>query len=262
MKIEYQLKILSFNYIKGVYSVMLLFCVSYAGGSANIYNGWKGLSEDVEVVPIELSGHGARLKDSLYSNFDEAVEDVYSYIKEYLSTDTSEYALFGHSMGSWIMFEVANRLFNDVSIERKPVHIFFSGNCSPECKDYDVDVSSMTDSEFKQMIINYGGISKEVLAYPEILNFFLPILRADYTILAKYKATKKLDTFDCNVSVMNGVKDEFSNESLEAWSKYAGREFKINQFNDGHFFINSKSAEVFDSICDDLNVKTICERTA
>ncbi|MCD7801055.1 MAG: thioesterase domain-containing protein [Ruminococcus sp.] len=235
---------------------MILFCISYAGGSANIYNKWKNIIEDVKIVPIELSGHGSRLKDKLYSNFDEAVLDIYSYIEEYLSSNSNvEYALFGHSMGSWIVFEVAKLLFNNKSIKNKPLHLFFSGNCSPECKDYDVDISSMSDEEFKQMIINYGGVSSEVLAYPEVFNFFLPILRSDYNILNEYKPTDTDFSFDCDISVMNGTKDEFSLDSINAWSKYAGRNFRINSFNDGHFFINSKSREVFKCVCNDLNIK-------
>lgn len=239
---------------------MILFCVAYAGGSAGIYNKWINNNMKIEVVPIELAGRGTRIKDELYSTFYEAVEDIYSFIKNYLYRhDKQDYALFGHSMGSWLIFETAKLLFHDISIIRKPVHLFFSANCCPECNEYDVDIYSMTDLEFKQMIINYGGIPDEILSYPEILDFYLPILKSDYSILYDYKSDmnhknqKENIHFDCNITVMNGINDEYSEDSLKAWSKYAGKGFEIINFNDGHFFINSKSREVLYYICNVLD---------
>lgn len=38
-----------------------LFCLPYAGGSANIYATWKKKIKFVsEVIPIEYAGHGGR----------------------------------------------------------------------------------------------------------------------------------------------------------------------------------------------------------
>jgi surfactin synthase thioesterase subunit len=51
---------------------------------------------------------------------------------------------------------------------------------------------------------------------------------------------------------MNGLKDEFSFERLNDWSKYAGKNFKLLNFDDGHFFINTMNEEVFKSVCSEL----------
>jgi surfactin synthase thioesterase subunit len=46
-----------------------LFCVPYAGGSAKTFLGWKKwLDPGIELIPVELAGRGARVKDQFYGN--------------------------------------------------------------------------------------------------------------------------------------------------------------------------------------------------
>ena len=231
---------------------MYLFCLSYAGGSANIYNKWKKKSEFIDVIPIELAGHGSRMREQLSSDFDVIVDDVYAKIRaEIKKNNIEKYAVYGHSMGCWITFEVARKLFSDKDMPN-PLRLFFSGNCTPECRDYDVCVDSMSDSSFREMIINYGGVPDTVIEHPEILDFFMPIIKSDYCALASYNHKYEPFRFNCDISVMNGINDEFDEKKVNEWKKYAGRKFRIRNFNDGHFFINSLNDEVFDSVCRDL----------
>lgn len=231
---------------------LYLFCLSYAGGSANIYSKWKKKSEFVDVIPIELAGHGSRMKEKLCSDFNIIVSDVYTRIcDEIKKNNITEYAIYGHSMGCWITFEVAKMLFSDIEMPN-PLRLFFSGNCTPECRDYDVCMDSMNDSSFRQMIINYGGVPDTVIEHPEILDFFMPIIKSDYCALASYNYRYEPFQFNCDISVMNGINDEFNESQMNDWKKYAGKKFKIRNFNDGHFFINSLNDEVFESVCCDL----------
>ncbi len=231
---------------------MYLFCLSYAGGSANIYNKWKQKSEFIQVIPVELAGHGSRIREQLSSDFDIIVKDVYERIcTEIRQHQMKEYAIFGHSMGCWIAFEVANKLFENPVLPN-PLRLFFSGNCTPECRDYDVCMDTISDSSFRQMIINYGGVPDSVIKHPEILDFFMPIIKSDYYALASYHHSDEPFRFNCDSAVMNGIHDEFSERQMNAWGNYAGKKFRIRNFDDGHFFINSLNEEVFDSVCCDL----------
>ncbi|HAE51809.1 MAG TPA: hypothetical protein DCG30_00955 [Ruminococcus sp.] len=240
------------NYMLSEVRKLYLFCLSYAGGSANIYNKWKKKSEFVDVIPIELAGHGSRMREKLSSDFDVIVNDVYERIcTEIKKNNIGKYAIYGHSMGCWITFEVAKRLFAEKDMP-DPLRLFFSGNCTPECRDYDVCVDKMSDSSFRQMIIDYGGVPQTVIEHPEILDFFMPVIKSDYCALASYNHRYEPFCFDCDISVMNGIDDEFDEKKVNEWRKYAGRKFRIRNFNDGHFFINSLNDEVFDSVCHDL----------
>lgn len=104
-----------------------LFCIPYAGGSATNYLRWKRYSDSaIEIVPIELKGRGGRSTTAFYENFQEVVDDVYNSIKFELGK--SDYALFGHSFGSMIVYEVIKKIRQ--AKDQDPVHVFFSG-CGP-----------------------------------------------------------------------------------------------------------------------------------
>ena len=108
---------------------MKLFCIPYAGGSASVYSGWNPiLRENIQLVPVELSGKGVRAAEPLYENWEDALEDVYSSITEKIEPG-EEYALFGHSMGSWIAYEILKILCRKKMPQ--PLHVFFSGNTPP-----------------------------------------------------------------------------------------------------------------------------------
>lgn len=63
---------------------MILFCLSYSGGSKSIFYKWKNyLSKDINMILIELNGRGNRINEKFYKNMKEAVEDVVNIINQY-----------------------------------------------------------------------------------------------------------------------------------------------------------------------------------
>lgn len=99
-----------------------LYCLSCAGGTAAPYRDWKG--RGVEVCPLELSGRGTRFNEPLYWSMDEVVDDLLPRI------DTRHpYALFGHSLGSILCYELLVRLQKE---QLPPAdHAFFSAANPP-----------------------------------------------------------------------------------------------------------------------------------
>ena len=81
-----------------------LICIPCAGGMSYTYLKWmRYLDPLIKLVPIELSGRGSRNDSPLYRNFNEAIDDVFNEVEPYLNGD---YAIFGHSMGSNIAYEL------------------------------------------------------------------------------------------------------------------------------------------------------------
>lgn len=101
-----------------------LFCIPCAGGSANAYLKWNNyLQYNIELCPIELKGRGGRSDEAYYEDIDEAVEDVFNLIKD--SINNNEYALFGHSMGGLIVYELYYKLLENGM--KLPKQIFIYG---------------------------------------------------------------------------------------------------------------------------------------
>ena len=221
-------------------SKIKLFCIPYAGGSATVYTKWhKYLHRDIELYPIELAGRGKRYAAPFYTSLFEAVDDLFKSIKNDLN---GSYALFGHSMGCWLTLELAYKL-NELGYNA-PRHIFFSGNRPPHIYREEKVLHELSDKEFKDEIFKVGGTPRELFQNKELLEFFLPVLRADYKIVETYCA-KNCDMFlNCDISVLNGTEDDLTETEIEGWKKYTKLQCNVYNLNGGHFFINEQVHEV------------------
>lgn len=223
-----------------------LFTIPYAGGTAFVYNKWKDfLHSGIEMCAIELSGHGLRIKEALYNSFGEAVEDICKIVINQKGND--DYAIFGHSMGGLLTYEVIHRLM-EFGIQQ-PQHIFFSGINPPFASRPYKSLYKLSDEEFIKEIFSYGGTPKELLVHEKLMKLFLPILRSDYRIfeLYEYKTGRKL--FDCDITVLSGKEDPLIEyDQIDSWQECTTGYSKSFIFNGGHFFINEHTREIVNII--------------
>ncbi len=219
-----------------------LFCLPYAGGSATLYARWKKLlHSSIELVPIELAGRGKRYSVPFYNSFNRAVIDIYDAIES--EVGDGPYALFGRSRGSLLAYELIHKLLDNNCHE--PVHVFFSGRYPPHVKKEEKVHYTMPDDKFLEAIIKYGGTPKELLEHKELLDIFIPILKADYRILDDYAFTERTTKFDFDITALTGTQDdEVDMNDLDEWGRYTKRGFKYHQFEGGHFFINQYAEDI------------------
>lgn len=105
-----------------------LICVPYAGGTASVYRGWEtALGADVRVVPVALPGRGPRLRERPYSAMHPLARDLAEALVD--CELAHDYALFGHSMGALLAYEVACEL--RARGHETPRHLFVSGSAAP-----------------------------------------------------------------------------------------------------------------------------------
>lgn len=222
-----------------------LFCFPYAGGTASVYTRWKKyLDKDIELIPVELSGRGKLIYEPLSDNMEDIINFVYDSIKRDL--DSSEYMFFGHSMGTVIVYELMNKLLEHN--HKNPLHLFLSGRYPPHigCKH---NMSALSDEEFIEKVIKNGGTPKEVFENKELMEIFLPILRADYKAIEKHVPTPLKEKWDMDITVLNGIYDsDVKLDEVELWKDYTNKNCSIHHFEGGHFFINDKFMEITDII--------------
>ncbi|WP_432401622.1 thioesterase II family protein [Wukongibacter sp. M2B1] len=211
-----------------------LFCIPYAGGSATAYREWKKhIHPSIELCPIELAGRDSRFGGSFYEDVTEAVDDIYNIISKDLD---GPYAIFGHSMGSVLAYELAHKIksFNHTA----PIHLFFSGRRPPHIERDNKDIHLLSDKEFMDEIMELGGTPKELLENKELLELFMPMLRADFKIVETYEYVEKNEVLDCNITVLWGKKEEGTTiGEIVQWRRHTDKSCKIHMFNGGHFFV-------------------------
>jgi medium-chain acyl-[acyl-carrier-protein] hydrolase len=223
-------------------SKLKLVCLPYAGGSSTIYSNWKNyLHPRIELNPIELAGRGKRFSEPFYHNFSDAVDDVYRLIKD--DIDYSPYAFFGHSMGSILAFELANKIRG--LKHQEPIHLFLSGRYPPHLRKEREILHKLPDNEFGEEILKKGGTPKEFFSNVELVSVLLPVIKADYRILETYEYFPNNFKFEYDISVFGGQSDiDIPLSDLNEWRLYTNKECKIYEFRGGHFFIHEEKENI------------------
>ena len=219
-----------------------LFCFPYAGGSAAIFTKWKRyLDPAIELFPVELSGRGSRLYEPFYNNVTEAVDDVFQLI--YDDIRHVPYALFGHSMGSLIAYELTKKLrANDLLL---PSHVFFSGRGAPHIKRADEKkYHLMDDVEFKREVIELGGTPKEFFEHPDLLNLFLPVLKNDFRLAEEEREEAVPVPLETDITVFLGKGDDLTAAQCDGWKVLTKQLCSVYYFEGGHFFIHEETRKL------------------
>jgi medium-chain acyl-[acyl-carrier-protein] hydrolase len=97
-----------------------------------------------------------------------------------------------------------------------------------------------------------SGTPEGVLRDPELMQLFLPILRADFAIVETYtyNAGEKLA---CPISAFGGLQDsETSREEIAAWHEQTSGSFELRMLPGDHFFLHSARAQILQYIAQDL----------
>ncbi|KAF7767751.1 hypothetical protein PCIT_a3839 [Pseudoalteromonas citrea] len=215
-----------------------LLCFPYAGGGISSFWSWSKLvASNIEVNIIQNPGKGSHFKTPPIDDMEMLVTQLMPNLKEVLSGD---YIIFGHSLGSRIGFEVARRALSCGL--NAPKHFFVSGSGSPDKTCLKKTPRELSDREFIQQLKDIDGTPKEVLESQELMELYLPMLRADFKIAENYFFNGS-DVIPCDVTVITGKEDKISFEKLMGWDR-----FFINtevQFcNGGHFFIDTHQQEL------------------
>jgi len=226
---------------------IILFCLPYAGGSAKaIYDKWgDSLHSSLKIQPIELAGRGKRIAENLYSNLEEAINDVLEQIIDEIIHN--DYAFFGHSMGSILTYKVLQRI-DDLKLP-PPIHCFFSGRRAPHCVSRKVTTySKMNDLELENELKELGGTPPEFFEYPELKNIFLPIIKSDFKIADTLVDKSEILVLNHDISVFIGNKEDVTKEEANEWIRHTNKKCSIEYFDGGHFFLLNQMEAVVSRI--------------
>ena len=212
-----------------------LFIIPHAGGSASGYYRLKPyLSSEIELCPIELAGRGDRCEEGLYDTLESAVDDVFDQIKNKLPD--LPYALFGHSMGSVIIYELYYKIREERLTE--PKHMFFSGSGAPDVvRENKIAYHKLPMQELKRSMGEFGYTPDIIFDNEELRDYFLPILMSDFRITENYACAEKMERIGCPISAFCGKEEDISSNELMAWKNHTSIGCGIYKFEGSHFFI-------------------------
>ena len=214
---------------------MRLFCLPFAGSGASIFRTWgRELPQMIELCPIQLPGRENRLGEPPYTDMESLAECL---VREMLPYVQIPFALFGHSMGALLAFELVRTLRRHHC--PMPLVLFLSAHRAAHLPLRRKHLHGLADPEFIQAVRSLGGTPEEVFKHDDLLKVMLTALRADFTLCDLYKFIPETP-INCPLILFAGLQDtEVSREEVEAWSEHTTQTARLHIFPGDHFFLRS-----------------------
>jgi pyochelin biosynthetic protein PchC len=219
-----------------------LACLPHAGGSATSYIGLsQALHPDVEVLAVQYPGRQDRRAEPLVDSLAELARQVTA---ELLPWTDRPLALFGHSLGAVLGFEVARAL---EAAGRPPAVLFASGRRAPSRHRAEY-AHRLDDDGLLREIRTLSGTDARLLDDEELMRMVLPAIRADYRAVETHTYLPG-PPLRCPVTALTGADDlKVSAQDAAAWREHTSAEFDLVTFDGGHFFLTDRQQQVAEVI--------------
>ncbi|WP_367127391.1 thioesterase II family protein [Saccharothrix sp. HUAS TT1] len=228
-----------FHEVRG--SRVRLVCLPHAGGSAPFFHPLSAaLPPGVEALCVQYPGRQDRRHERPVEDIGQLADLVTAAVRPWADAPL---ALFGHSMGATLGFEVARRLEAEGVV---PVALFCSGRRAPVVGGPEPP-RRRDDDGLLDEVRELSGTDLRLLADEEVLRLVLPAIRADYRAIERYECEPGA-AVGCPITALVGDADpRVGVGDADAWRDRTTGGFSLHTFTGGHFFLAdhwSRVAEV------------------
>jgi surfactin synthase thioesterase subunit len=209
-----------------------LLCLHHAGGNGAFYLSWAAdLAETCEVWTVNLPGRRGRVLEALVTDPDLLVAELADAAEALLDRPL---AIFGHSMGALLAYEVARELRRR---GRVPLSALVVSACRAAHLRTELKPVPRDDAELAGLLRSWGGTPPELLKDEEFLALVLPPFRADLLLCDAYRY-RPGTPLDIPMTALAAVDDEVAPvRDVAAWSAYSTRWRGIHVVPGGHFYL-------------------------
>ncbi|MEU9795221.1 alpha/beta fold hydrolase [Streptomyces sparsogenes] len=224
-----------------------LFCLPQAGGSAGSYAPWRlAPPPGIELATVELPGRGVRSAEPLPDTLEELAEAVLDGISAEFDLP---YALFGHSFGALLGYEIA------VRAGRRglpaPRGLLVSASRAPHTP-VPRRISDRDDESLLAWLEGFGGFPPDLRRYPSYLRYALRTVRRDLALTEVYRSAGPVP-LDCPLHVFGGAEDPLvAADRLERWRECAGAGCTVRLLPGGHDYLFTGAPAVLGAVAEAL----------
>jgi medium-chain acyl-[acyl-carrier-protein] hydrolase len=220
-----------------------LICIHHAGGGASAYRGWQRLCpENLEVIPIQLPGRENRFREPVYDDAGLVGRVLTRALSPLVDRPV---AVFGHSMGALLAFELASGL---QSLGLPLAHLFVSSRWAPHAPPGREPMHALPKTAFRQRLREFGGTPDSILEHEELMSIFDPVLRADLKMNETYEC-RWTEPLGCSITAFAAEGDRLvPPERVREWSRWTAGCFEVEMVPGDHFHFRTDPGRIVRSI--------------
>ena len=221
-----------------------IICFCHAGGYAEQYSAWaKFLPPTVELIIYERPGMGGRMTEEVIASWEDLVQDSYDILCHFLN---KPYLLFGHSLGGSVAFEFVN--FIQQKGLRLPLRLCIGDRKAPDIPSDEL-IYLLPDDQFTKVLSKFG-MAKELLENEDLMEFFSPLLRAEFKLADTYhrifkSLPKKLS---CPIVVFRPTETSDALEYHTSWGNVTHSGCTIIDISGAHFFVFTHTQQLIKTL--------------
>ncbi|MDT9692580.1 alpha/beta fold hydrolase [Streptomyces sp. P9(2023)] len=213
---------------------LTLVCVPHAGAGPGVYRAFaQRLAPHVSLLLVHLPGRESRLGEAPLSTVSQVVQAVMPRLVPELP---GRFALWGHSMGGYVAFELARVLEARFGLRAEALVV--SGCQAPRVTGRTElpQRRALSDRELWSSAAELNGIPDEVFHNRAMRDLLLPTLRADFAVFETYEYRSGA-SLGCPLYAFAGQDDaEAAAADMRAWEEETRDRFSLTELAGGHFF--------------------------
>ncbi|GAA5039864.1 surfactin synthase thioesterase subunit [Thermocatellispora tengchongensis] len=232
-----------------------VLCLPFAGAGASFFHPWCRLGvPGVEVVPVQLPGRERRLAEPPYRDVHEAADGLLPGVLASVS-GAEKVALFGHSLGAVLAYELARRLSAEGAV---PVaRLFVSGSPGPWTQR-ERRATGLDDDAFLARVKEFAGYRHEAFDEPEMRELLLPTLRADVEMHENYRPVSR-EPIAVPVTAIRGGDDTLVTAGdVAQWREATRLDFATAELPGGHMYLTDGARPLLELIAGSLEATALC----
>lgn len=224
-----------------------LVCLPHAGGTAGAYREWaRALPPGIAVTGVQYPGRQDRIGEPGAQEMAEIVGPVADALDSMVGAPL---ALFGHSMGACVAYEVC------LELERRHGDVVdllvASGSRAPH-RPEDEDLHLLSDDDLIAEVRRVNASFEALLEAPDLVELLLPTIRADYRLIESYVRSDPV-ALKAPIEVFSGRDDpDVGPDDLAEWACCTGTGWQVSTFPGGHFYLEDDRGPVLDVLAKHL----------
>ncbi|MEE1840020.1 alpha/beta fold hydrolase [Streptomyces sp. NPDC007076] len=228
-----------------------LFVFHHAGGSHLPYRDWPGrFPAGWDVRTPDAPGHGLLMDRPAIG---DALRLVDHFRTELDAELTGPYALFGHSMGGLIAYELTRRLVAEGRTPPVWLGLSARGTPRPDGDDDGTPRHLLDDDGLRRELAAMGGTPAAVLENPELWELFGPVIRSDLRLVETWRPAPDPAPLPVPLSVYGGTTDTVAPPArLAGWAERSEHFLGLRLFEGGHFYFQPDPTALTRRITEDI----------